>query len=178
VYQLGWLGFVDGHLFGNPSYDLVLTVMIVALGSAAHGLDYNLIIDIRILRIPFITIRILFLEQTGILAISESNTLDHLSQLFIIFIILFPDPVVFNIDRFSLGVCAMDWALGYIEGLQVLDYDVGNAFDITELAYALQVGKLKVYGIYEVSNIHCIFAVLIQEDLQIECLVMRIDRAI
>jgi hypothetical protein len=72
----------------------------------------------------------------------------------------------------------MNWSLGHIEGFQVLDYDVGNAFDITELAYALQVGKLKVYGIYEICYVHSIFALLVQEYLQIECLVVRIDRAV
>ena len=155
------VGFVDRHLLGNLSNDLVLAIKVVDFGSASHRFDDDLTISVRILRFALDAIGVLLFEQSNAFAVAERDLLDQNPNLFVIIILLGPNPLILYVDSFSLLVGAMNRSFVYVKSLQILYYDIGDSVNITNLAHLLQVGELKFDGLDKICNVHSVLAILV-----------------
>jgi hypothetical protein len=99
---------------------------------------------------------------------------NNFSQPIQVCIIAFPLVIVFDMNYFSLEITAMNRSLGYIQAIQAIHKDTRHAFGKTDFAHLFQLGQTQFQRFDEVLHIHGIFARLVQEELEIECLVMAI----
>lgn len=76
--------------------------------------------------------------------------------------------MVFDVDGFSLLVGAMNGSNGFVEVVQVVEYDFGDAFNVSELAHVGEVGQLELDGIDKVGHVHGVFAGFVQEEVEVE----------
>jgi hypothetical protein len=81
-------------------------------------------------------------------------------------------------DYFSLDITTMNGSLGYIQAIQAVNKESRHAFGKANLAHLFQLWQTQFQRFDEVLHIHCIFTGLVQEELEVECLVVAIIVAI
>jgi hypothetical protein len=104
--------------------------------------------------------------------ILDSKLFDNFSQPVQVCIVHFPFVIVLDMYDFSLDITTMNGALGYIQAIQAVDKDTRHAFGKTDFAHLFQLGQAQFQRFDEILHIHGIFARLVQEELEVECLVI------
>jgi hypothetical protein len=99
---------------------------------------------------------------------------DDLSESVQIRIVAFPFVIILDMYNFSLDVATMNGALGYVQTIQAVNKHSGHAFGKAYFAHLFQFRHAKLKRFDEIFHVHGILAGLVQEEIEIECLIVAI----
>jgi len=106
--------------------------------------------------------------------ILDSKLFDNFSQPVQVCIVHLPLVIVLDMYYFSLDITTMNGSLGYIQAIQAVDKDTRHAFGKADFAHLFQFWQTQFQRFDEILHIHRILAGLVQEELEIECLVVAV----
>lgn len=104
--------------------------------------------------------------------------MNRVQQLLTVYPFPLPFIIILDIQYFALAIATVNRAFGHIRLLEVVHKYLRNPLNKPTLANILHIVRIQFYRLHEIRHIHRVLTLLIQEHIDIECLIIGIIRHI